>query len=527
MSSPTGRRRAGLLLPLFSCPSSASWGIGDIGDIEPFTAWLAGAGQRILQLLPLNEMAPGQQSPYSAISAMAIDPIFISVPRVAEFAALGGEDSLSPDDREALAAVRRSPRIEHRDVRPLKQRALRSAFERFLEREWRGGSERGRAFQSYVSEQAWWLEDYSLFRALHLRENERPWMEWSEALQRRDPPAIDRARRDLADQVLFQQYLQWLAGSQWQQARQHTHGVALFGDLPFMVDSDSADVWVRQHQFRLDMSVGAPPDAFSAKGQDWGMPVYQWKALAAEDYRWLRERARRSADLFDGYRVDHLVGFYRTYGRVKGGGEGFFTPAEVAAQRALGETVLDLFRGAGAEIIAEDLGTVPDFVRASLARLGIPGYRVFRWERYWHDEGQPYRDPTDYPAVSVAASGTHDTEPVATWWDAATEAERRQVSELPSIQRLTKGADLAHRSFDPTVRDVLLEVLYASVSETLLLPLQDAFGWRDRINEPATVNDRNWTYRLPWPVDQMDEIPEARERKEQLRAWSLKYGRQG
>jgi len=525
MSFPTGRRRAGLLMPLFSCPSSASWGIGDIGDIEPVTAWLAGAGQRILQLLPLNEMAPGQQSPYSAISAMAIDPIFISVPQVAEFTALGGEDSLSPADREALVAVRRSPRIEHRDVRPLKQRALRSAFERFLEREWRGGSERGRAFQSYVSEQAWWLEDYSLFRALHLREHERPWMEWPEALQRRDPPAIDRARRDLADQVLFQQYLQWLAGSQWQQARQHTHGVALFGDLPFMVDSDSADVWVRQHQFRLDMSVGAPPDAFSATGQDWGMPVYQWNALAAEDYRWLRERARRSADLFDGYRVDHLVGFYRTYGRVKGGGEGFFTPADVPAQRALGETVLDLFRGAGAEIIAEDLGTVPDFVRASLARLGVPGYRVFRWERYWHDEGQPYRDPSDYPAVSVAASGTHDTEPVATWWDAAPESDRRQVSELPSVQRLTKGADLAHRSFDATVRDVLLEVLYASVSETLLLPLQDAFGWRDRINEPATVNDANWTYRLPWPVDRMDEIPEACERKEQLRVWSQQYGR--
>src|SRR6185369_2143651 len=102
---------------------------------------------------------------------------------------------------------------------------------------------------------------------------------------------------------------------------------------------------------------------------------------------------------------------------------------------------------------------------------------------------------------------------------------QRKRSELPSIQRLTKGADLAHRSFDPTVRDVLLEVLYASVSETLLLPLQDAFGWRDRINEPATVNDRNWTYRLPWPVDRMDEIPEACERKELLRAWSARYGR--
>jgi 4-alpha-glucanotransferase len=189
--------------------------------------------------------------------------------------------------------------------------------------------------------------------------------------------------------------------------------------------------------------------------------------------------------------------------------------------------VLDLFRGAGAEIIAEDLGTVPDFVRASLARLSIPGFRVFRWERKWHDEGQPFRDPSDYPPVSVAASGTHDTEPVAVWWDAATESERRQVGELVSVQRLTAGADLSKRRFDSTIRDVLLEVLFASGSDVLLLPVQDAFGWRDRINEPATVAEGNWTYRLPWPVDRLDAVAEARERKEQLRDWSERYGRHG
>src|SRR3954468_21075296 len=416
MSSTTGRRRAGLLIPLFSCPSTASWGIGEIGDLEPLTAWMAAAGLHILQLLQLNEMAPGQQSPYSAISAMAIDPIFITVPHVAEFTALGGEAALSTADRDALAAVRSAPRIAHQRVRQLKQRALRAAFERFLEVEWRSGSERDRALRAYVNEQAWWLEDYGLFRAVHAREQERAWTEWPESLQRRDPLAVDRARRELADEVLFQQYLQWLAGTQWLAARQRTHGVALFGDLPFMVDADSADVWVRQHQFRLDMSVGAPPDAFSATGQDWGMPVYQWDALAAEDYRWLRERARRSADLFDGYRVDHLVGFYRTYGRVKDGGDGFFSPSEEPSQKALGETVLGLFQSAGAEIIAEDLGTVPDFVRASLARLRVPGYRVFRWERQWHSEGQPFRDPSAYPHLSVAATGTHDTETMAEWW---------------------------------------------------------------------------------------------------------------
>jgi 4-alpha-glucanotransferase len=525
MSSSTGRRRAGLLIPLFSCCSSASWGIGDIADVEPIAAWLAGAGLRILQLLPLNEMAPGQQSPYSAISAMAIDPIYISVPGVAEFEALGGEAGLSAADLEALAAVRRSPRVEYQAVRGLKQRALRAAFERFLEREWRAGSDRGREFQRYASEQAWWLEDYSLFRALHAGANERPWTEWPEALQRREPPAIDRARRDLADEVLFYQYLQWLAGTQWQEARQRAHGVQLFGDLPFMVDGDSADVWVRQHQFRLDLSVGAPPDAFSATGQDWGMPVYEWSALAAEDYRWLRERARRSADLFDGYRVDHLVGFYRTFGRPRAGGAGSFSPSDEPAQRALGETVLDLFRGAGAEIIAEDLGTVPDFVRASLARQGIPGYRVFRWERYWHAEGRPFRDPADYPPQSVAASGTHDTEPMAVWWDGASEDERRGVSRLASVQRIADGADLSQRPFDAGVRDILLEVLFASASDLLLNPVQDAFGWRDRVNEPATVNDSNWTYRLPWAVDRLDGIPEARERRDTLRAWSLRYGR--
>jgi len=525
MSALTGRRRAGLLIPLFSCPSTTSWGIGDIGDVEPVTKWLASAGQCVFQLLPLNEMAPGQQSPYSAISAMAIDPIFIRVPDVPEFDALGGEAALSPEDREALTRIRRGRCIDHKTVRRLKYASLRAAFRRFLEAEWRRDTPRARALRAYASEQAWWIEDYSLFRAIHAREGERAWTEWPAELQRREPAAIDRARKELADEVVFYQYLQWQAGTQWLRARARTHGVELFGDLPFMVDGDSADVWARQHQFRLDVSVGAPPDAFSASGQDWGMPLYQWDMMALEDFRWLRERARRSADLFHGYRVDHLVGFYRTYGRSKDGGEGFFTPSEEHAQQALGERLLDLFRSAGAEIIAEDLGTVPDFVRASLARLGVPGYRVFRWERHWHTPEQPFRDPSEYPRVSVAASGTHDTEPVAIWWDQAPQDERQQVANLPLVRQLAGGADIVDAPFESVVRDVLAEALFASGSDLLLAPIQDVFGWRDRINQPATVTGDNWTYRLPWPTDRLDEIPEARERRDRLRAWSARYAR--
>jgi 4-alpha-glucanotransferase len=518
------KRIAGLLIPLFACPSAESWGIGEIGDLAALTAWLAAAGQRVLQLLPLNEMAPGQQSPYSAISAMAIDPIFISVHSVPEFAALGGELALGDRDRAALARVRSAPRIEYAEVRRLKRVALRAAFSRFLEVDWSRDAGRSRLLKAFLSEQAWWVEDYALFRAIHAREDERPWTEWPEALQRREPAAIDRARRELSHEVLFQQYLQWIADAQWKGARALAHGVELFGDMPFMVDGDSADVWARQDQFRLDASVGVPPDAFSATGQDWGMPVYRWDVVAAQDFRWLRERARRSADLYDGYRVDHLVGFYRTYGRPKSGGAAFFTPADQSEQQGLGEQVLGILRGPGADIIAEDLGTVPDFVRASLLTLGIPGFRVLRWERHWRLEDQPFREPADYPPLSVATSGTHDTEPLVIWWEGATEGERREVSAIGTVQRLTNGRGILDAG-ERTVRDVLLETLFAAGSNLLLIPVQDVFGWRDRINEPSTVNEVNWTFRLPWPCDRLDDIAEARERQERLRGWAAQYHR--
>jgi 4-alpha-glucanotransferase len=239
----------------------------------------------------------------------------------------------------------------------------------------------------------------------------------------------------------------------------------------------------------------------------------------------VRGRARRSADLFDGYRVDHLVGFYRTYARPRDGRAPYFTPADEDAQRRLGEMVLEIFRGPGSEIVAEDLGTVPDFVRASLAALGVPGFRVFRWERHWHDEGQPFRDPSEYPAVSVAVSGTHDTETHAVWWTQASAAERRAVSALPTVQRITSGRALDAEPFGPPVRDALLEALFASGSALVMCAVQDVFGWADRINEPATVGERNWIFRLPWPCDRLDEVVEARERQAALRRWSERYDR--
>lgn len=523
-----GIRRSGILLPLFSAVSSASWGCGDIGDIAPLASWLSGAGQRVLQLLPVNEMAPGNDSPYSALSAMAIDPIFVSLPRVPEFADAGGLDSLQSDDRHALTLAMESARVPFGLIRPIKHRALTAAFERFITLEWTANTARAESFRAFTAEQHWWLDDYALFRALHDREGGRIWTAWPDDVRYREPGALATARTQLARDVQFHQYVQWLAETQWTEARTSAsaQGVALFGDVPFMVDLHSADVWSRQGDFFLDRSVGVPPDAFSETGQDWGMPVYNWDAVAAGDFQWLRARARRSARLFDGYRIDHLVGFYRTYSRRRDDrSDPMFAPADAAAQLELGERVLNVFRSAGAEVIAEDLGTIPDFVRASLALLGIPGFRVFRWERAWHEWGQPFRDPAEYPPVSVATSGTHDTESQASWWDSASGDDRQALLAVSTVRRLAAGQDLASAPFTDAVRDLLLEALFAAASRLVLFPMQDVFGWRERINVPATVNDDNWTYRLPWLVDALPDNPDAHERQQTLRRWAERHAR--
>jgi len=383
------------------------------------------------------------------------------------------------------------------------------------------------AFQTYMQEQSWWLDDYALFRALHARYGERAWTDWPGGLRDRDPEAVVTAMVELADDILFRQYIQWVAGDQWGRARAAAGPVALFGDLPFMVSGDSADVWARQDEFRLDASVGVPPDAFSETGQDWLLPVYRWDVLAERDFDWLRNRARRNAELFDGYRVDHLVGFYRTYFRPLGPGEPAFIPGDEASQLALGEQVLAVFREPGTEIVAEDLGIVPPFVRASIARLGVPGYRVFRWERRWDEKGQPFIDPLEYPAVSVATSGTHDTEPMALWWEGAPADERQAVLDIPLIAGRVTGEDRARALTDPrlspTLCAALNEALFASGSNLLILPIQDVFGWRDRINQPATVNDLNWTWRLPWPSDRLHVQAEAVAAADQLREWAERY----
>jgi 4-alpha-glucanotransferase len=306
--------------------------------------------------------------------------------------------------------------------------------------------------------------------------------------------------------------------------------VEIMGDLPFMVGRDSADVWSHQDEFRMDMSVGVPPDMFNEEGQDWGLPPYAWERMRRNGFAWLRRRARYTGMLCDRFRIDHLVGFYRTYmrpydARVDAAGrlvKGVFDPAEAPAQLAHGERVIRaMVEGAaetGAQLIAEDLGIVPPFVRRSLTELGVPGYKVLIWEK----DGPVFHDPKTYPALSVACFGTHDTDSVAAWWESRDAAERAAFAALPGV------AARRHKlgeAFTPEVHRALLDLISSAGSELVLLLIQDVLGTRERINTPATVGPHNWTYRLPGTPAELADDPTARAALSRVRESLETFGR--
>jgi 4-alpha-glucanotransferase len=514
-------RQAGVLIPLFSIRTGASWGIGEIPDLAPFARWGASAGFSLVQVLPVNEASRGQNSPYAALTAFAIDPVYAAVEALEDFDAAGGVGALDPAEQRLLSELRASPTVRWDDARKLKRRALELAFASFHQKEWRRRTDRARNLARFAEANAAWLEDYALFIALHDDLfHGQPWLAWPAALRDRDPGVLADQRGRLSARVLFYAWTQWVLDRQWQDARRlaRAAGVDLCGDLPFMVAADSADVWARRRDFRLDARVGVPPDAFSATGQDWGLPVYRWDLMQREGYPWMRERARRMAELYGAYRVDHVVGLYRTFFFPNDGSPPAFVPPEEAGQLVNGEAVLGLF-SQRARVIAEDLGTVPDFVRASLARIGIPGYRVLRWERNWDSGGDRYRDPGAWPALSVATTGTHDTDTSADWFDALDPLERARFLELPQLAAL-KARGVTR--FDDGVRDALLELVYGAGSDLLLLPFQDLFGDRERINVPGTVNEVNWTWRMPTSLATLAAGAAARDR---LRALAAKHRR--
>lgn len=472
-------------------------------------------GHRVVQLLPIDETAPGEASPYNALSVFAIDPLYISAGE------LDGVGKLAM--RRAHKASSAAPVVPRSAYSAAKRELLDHAFEAFSSRARKGEREE---FDDFVRSHAYWTEDYALFRALKDRFGFRSWEEWPGDIAGREAGALATARRELATEVRKHLYFQFIAHRQWHAVREYAreHGAFIGGDLAFSPSRDSAEVWAHQDMFDLSRTVGTPPDEFNRKGQRWGLPMPNWERMRAEDFELWRSRVRHARELYDLLRVDHVVGLYRTFsfGSDPADTGTFFPPTE-DEQRAQGEAVI---RAATEEapdvlIIAEDLGTVPPWVRKSLTGLGLPGYKVILWEREWDEPGEPFISPQQYPELSLATTGTHDTDALTVWWRECPIEDRNKLVHALSLDgRVHPEAPLQGESLD-----AVIEALYAGQSVVAILPIQDLFGWESRINHPGTISETNWTYRLPLELDRMAESGEICDRQRTLLEMARRTGR--
>ncbi len=508
-------RSAGVLVPLFSLRTRDSLGRGEILDLAPTIDFAIEMGCSVIQLLPLDETGPDEQSPYSALSVNAIDPMYISIRDLP-----GVGRVVLARARTAVGKASVVPRLTvRREKLALLERAYRATGAR-------DGRDEAAQRGAFATANAYWLDDYALFRALKEHFEWSSWESWPAELVRRDPKALAAAWRELADSIEMYRYWQFVAHRQWSSMRAYAaaRGVRIGGDLAFSPCRESAEVWANQNDFDLVRSVGAPPDGFNLTGQRWGLPLPHWERMRVNGFTFLRARVRLASSRYDLIRIDHVVGLYRTFNFGADSDEaGVFTPENEDQQRIQGEEIVRAIKNeAGtAEIIAEDLGTVPPWVRASLTHLGVPGYKVMQWERNWGEPDETFLSPATYPELSLATTGTHDTESLTTWWSEQSIADREKLVRALGIEmRLNPRAML-----DDSARDAILAALYAAPSRLLIIPIQDLYGWTDQINRPGTVDDSNWTYRLPMTLERLRRSRAIKLRVAKLREIAIRTGR--
>src|SRR5215471_3100514 len=449
------KKIAGVLVPLFALRREDDLGIGDLCALREFIDWIAEVGFTLVQLLPITETG-ADNSPYNAISSMAIEPTTL-------YLAPDSPEDLTRKDFDAalseinLTTLRRGS-VKYRQVKELKQRILEKAFVNFAAH---AGEKRQSEFDRFCEEESFWLRDYALFRVLIEQNNgSAAWDEWPP--QHQTIESAGNWLRNLPPEKLpavtrrldFFCYVQWIAHQQWRNVKTHAEqrGVALMGDIPFGVSYYSADVFSRRDEFILDWSGGAPPeptfrdDAFTQKwGQNWGIPLYRWSTMRANNLQWWHERVRAIRRIFHLFRVDHVQGFYRIYAfpwrpqrnneflpldqhqmlELTGGRAPHFVPRNDdafenrEANKRDGEEYLRvvLQEAGAARVVGEDLGVVPDYVRPNLRSLGIAGFKIPQWE---------IRDGMIIPGniydrLSVATYATHDHEPIRALWEQARE----------------------------------------------------------------------------------------------------------
>ncbi len=503
------KRSSGILLHPTSLPGAH--GIGDLGDTAyRFIDFLVETKQQLWQVLPLGPTGYGD-SPYQCFSAFAGNPMLISLNRLQEMS------YLSEADLEDVPAFP-TDNVDYGWIIDYKTKKLKLAFEQFK------AQGENTDFAAFVSAEARWLDDFVLFMSLKAHHGGGSWVEWPQALVQREPSALESAKTELQDSLLYQKFLQWIFFTQWRAVKKaaNDQGIQIIGDIPIFVAHDSADVWANPNLFYLDelgnptVVAGVPPDYFSATGQRWGNPLYRWDLMGQRGYVWWIDRFKSMLQMVDIIRIDHFRGF-EAYWEIpseeetaikgewiKGPGAHFFE----ATLKALGGDELPL--------IAENLGVITPEVEALRTQFNLPGMRILVFA--FSSGPDNLFLPHNYDANTVVYTGTHDNETTVGWFlrndtTGTTEDPAQLESERNYARQYAKVLVEHEIHWD------LIRLALSSVADIALIPLQDVLGLdnKARMNYPSSLGG-NWQWR--YSDEQItDEV------KRRLRELTEIYGR--
>lgn len=468
-------RGAGVLLPISSLPTE--YGIGTLGkEAYEFVDMLAEAKQKYWQVLPVGPTSFGD-SPYQSFSAFAGNPYFIDLDTLIAEGLLDIETLDEFDWGQDPSDVDYAKIFEARFI------VLKKAFAN-------SNHKNKKAYRTFLKENAFWIEDYSLYMALKFHFDNKEWLAWDEDIRFRDKQAVARYKSQLAPEIDFWKFCQYKFFEQWNKLKKYANnqGIRIIGDIPLYVSLDSADVWVHGRLFELDERknpinvAGVPPDCFSEDGQRWGNPLYDWKAMEEDNFAWWEQRMRSNARLYDVIRIDHFIGIVRFYS----------IPAESETaktgkwRKGPGAKLTNVIKQAvgDADIIAEDLGIVVPSVRSLINRTGWPGMKImeFAFDGGTDNEHLPHNFQS--PNV-IVYGGTHDNETLAGFFGSKSKKELKYVKKY---LRVEKKKDIPRE---------IIRLAYASIACTAIFQLQDILELdnRARMNLPSTVGT-NWRWRM-------------------------------
>ena len=482
-------RESGILMPVSSLPGP--YGIGCFGKkAEKFVDFLAAAGQKIWQILPLSPTGYGD-SPYQSCSAFAGNPYFIDLD------ALKAEGLLTAAQLKAEPWGKDPLNVDYGTLYTSRYKILRAAYAA-----WRRqcAGQHGcahyypDAYYAFTLENEGWLEDYALYMALKTANGMKSWTQWPREYRKREPQALEAFKAENEEEIGFWKFLQYEFSIQWKKLKAYANAnnVQILGDIPIYVSADSVDAWVGGPLFELDADggfarvAGCPPDYFSAEGQLWGNPLYNWPYHKQTGYAWWIQRVRHALGIYDLLRIDHFRGFDE-YFSIPYGSE---TAAPGHWEKGPG---IDLFRKVEQalgwkQVIAEDLGYVTDSVRQLVHDSGFPGMKVLEFAFDSRDSGcaNDYL-PHNYPENSVAYTGTHDNETIAGWWKSIMAKERKLARDY-LCDNYTPDKEL-HKCF--------ISLVMRSSAKLCVIPMQDYMGLDNscRMNQPSTVG-KNWKWRI-------------------------------